>query len=223
MHLTTTIVLLTACAHIPHVDPTSRNIDQEDRSIVALYISCSEPDPFNTDMMTMPGHHGDDIVWHPGVRATGVAISERHVLTAAHNVSCPIIPSIHAVLSTGRAVRMVVTEDDTMFHSGSGPETDLARLEILTADTLDLDIPPPKLANTKTFGPYDRWCAVTLHGRACGTINSDSETMFSAVTRVGDSGAPVYDESGNLVGLVTAGSKNSTVIVPVTQNWLRGT
>src|ERR1700690_2905214 len=96
------LVLLTfSCVNLPHLEPKVRTSAGQYATVVWITSECTEEDPFNTEPGVMPGHHGPDFDW--GSRSgSGVLISDRHVLTAAHVVRCPVIPTVYIHLLDGR-------------------------------------------------------------------------------------------------------------------------
>jgi len=119
---------------------------------------------------------------------------------------------------------MVVERDDAMFGSG----TDVARLEIASADRFHLDIAPPALADDSHVG--EEYCVETLHGRLCGSRDHYHENIVLGAkgVRNGDSGSPVFNDAGRLVGLEVSSGKmtDGTVFfryVTITPYWLEGT
>jgi hypothetical protein len=199
------MLLLVGCVHLPHLDPTPRSPLEAMSTAVVIDVYCGNGDAFSTDPAD----------WVPGRRATGVAVSERHVVTAYHATSCPAIPVVHALLPSGRIVRLVVTDEDA--------EHDWSRLEMASADNFGLAVVPPVLAPS-TRGT--KACAVVMRDELwtleCGYQVSDTR-MARMSTRAGDSGAPVYDMQGGLVGVVSAGDGNDTRIAPSSFDWLQGT
>ncbi len=149
-------------------------------------------------------------------------VSERHVLTAAHTVRCPIIPTVHVTLQDGRVFPVSVERDDAMFGAGA----DIARLEISSAEHFGIGIPPPALG---TLDDADiaatTLCAAFIHGESCGSVvgRTPGEVIFHAPTHVGHSGSPVYDEFGRLDGIVTQGGGGYTKAALVGAYWLGGT
>jgi hypothetical protein len=116
------------------------------------------------------------------------------------------MPWIHVTLSDGRVFRMeVVKEDDTR-------ETGYAILETAGAyDSFDIPAPPPTIASH--YG--DVLCAVAElpnfgyqkpeFRELCGPVTGyrpGTTVVFNAPNYAGESGAPVYSEVGNLVGIV---------------------
>lgn len=220
---TALLLLLTACVHLPHIDPESRTPDQEAMTVVHLEVSCTDPNPFKTGEPGDPHALDPDIDWG-SKSGTGVIISERHVLTAAHVVQCPTIPVVIATLPDGRWQFMDVVRDDAMFGNGD----DLARLEIASADTFHIRVAPPRLVSwwnrpgpgTGMFIPLFRREPVR------GLYRGYRGIVDGATTRHGDSGAPVYDANGDLVGLVVAGPADGsyTKFFPILDDsWLAGT
>jgi hypothetical protein len=113
---------------------------------------------------------------------------------------------------------MVVTHDDVVFGSG----TDVARLEIASAEHFGLNLAPPAVGDGWPVNFPSTWCAYLLDGVQCGRAERSSE-RFVARTEPGDSGAGVYDAEGRLVGIVVEGSATRTKVVPMSTRWLEGT
>lgn len=183
-----------ACVHVPRVAPAMRTEAERSLTTVRIESSC--------------GGFVDDGE-HVG---TGVIISERHVLTAAHVVACSAIPVVHVTYRRDGEIkrqRMVVTREDT--------DRDVARLEIASADRFRVNVAPPVV---RAPDPGERVCAELprLMGidAACGSIVSDWTVARTMKTRPGDSGAPIFDATGTLVGLVSA-SGVSTANRPYTR------
>ncbi len=186
------VILLVAC-RLPHVDPELRPGWAQRTTDVRVTSSCDEY-----------GNSGT---------SSGVIISERHVLTAAHAVGCSTIPTVRVHLSTGRTLRVVVERDDILFGGGD----DVARLEIASAERFGLThIPPPVLD--------------TLHGgetvclpNGCGRLWPYDPEMIQVGSFPGDSGTAVYNVEGALIGLVVRSDGVWTRIQPLTPYWLEGT
>lgn len=185
---------LSACVHLPRVAPAPRTEAERTLTTVRIESSCGG---FVDD--------GDHV-------GTGVIISERHVLTAAHVVACSSIPVVHVTYRQNgktKRQRMVVTREDS--------DRDVARLELASADRFRLNVAPPVV---RTPDPGQRVCAELprLMGidASCGSIVSDWSVARKMSTRPGDSGAPIFDDTGTLVGLVSA-SGISTANHPYTR------
>jgi hypothetical protein len=210
------LLCLAGCSLFPlhHVDPAPRAAGAQDGTIVRVDVDCVTEAPFKTGEPDDPHQFDSDIEWYPHRVATGVVVSERHVLTVAHAVRCPDIPTAVITLPNGKQWLVEVTIDAQMFGDG----TDLARLELIgDADRFGLGVAPPRLARIG-----DRACVLTRRGRACGDLHGP---YVDAPTYKGDSGSPVYDMGGDLIGLVTSGDDAHTVtrFVRVTPWWLKGT
>lgn len=211
------LLTLAACA-LPHVDPKTRMPEAERLATVRVDVDCSEPAPFKTGEPGDPHQFDPDIVWIPHRVATGVVISERHVLTAAHAVFCPTIPTAVVTFADGEQFLMEVERDDAVFGSG----TDVARLRMATDGRFHRNIPPPELGSTLEGGYV---VAATLHGLMPGTFANYKRHLDGMTTHHGDSGAGVYTMSGQLIGIVVAGADDGsyTKYEPVGMYWLEGT
>lgn len=190
------IALLVAC-RLPHVDPLPRAPDAAEATLVQVDVICQ-----------------DDWGEWPGAYGTGVIISERHVLTAAHVVECPLLPDVRVTLPGGRKVRMVVDRDDRMFGSGR----DLARLEIYSAERFGLGIAPPALAPLTWEGPVYMQRPVS---RVYGTLVRS--TLLDVWAWPGESGSPVYTEDGLLTGILVRAGSGYAEIQRISPYWLEGT
>ncbi len=192
-------LVASSCVRLSHVPPEPRSKLDRLSAVVDVRVSC-----------------GDGILGGTR-RGTGVVISERHVLTAAHVVACHTIPTVRVEFSDGHRDRMVVTRE-----SESG---DVARLELVHAGRIGLNIAPPTLG----YGAYgDRSCVSLARPfplERCGNYMGQGVVMVG--TDPGDSGAPVYDDAtGDLSGLVYGSAEDGsdfTKFVPVTSEWLSGT
>jgi hypothetical protein len=201
---------LAACA-LPHVDPLPRSIDNEAATVARVNTTCETGAPYLDE----------NIEWYPPRIGTGVVISERHVLTAAHVVNCPDFPGVIITLPGGKWQFMNEQRNDSMFGSGA----DVSRLVISSADHFHLNIAPPKLGYDAYGSTY---CAVTRHGRECGTRDYPKTVIRGMHTIPGDSGAPVYTTQGELAGIVSSGGNYTdgeffTRIVEIDPSWLEGT
>jgi len=133
-------------------------------------------------------------------------------------VECPVIPIMRVTLSDGRVFKAVVERDEGMFGDG----TDLARLELLSADRFGMNIPPPELGPPAPASPV----LVKFHKapvEASYTGRIGTEFSCAAASFPGDSGSGVYDEKGRLIGILTRGSEHITGYVAVDASWLAGT
>lgn len=212
---TALVSLVLAGCRLPHVDPVPRPPGVAEDAVVALTVGCE----FDVEDVWMSA------MMDTSMRATGVIISERHVLTAAHAVRCPNIPIVHVALADGRRLRTVVERDDAMFGGG----TDVARLEIASALNFDLNIPPPALRFNVGSGESETVCAAVIRARGvtwtCGTYTAPSNKVYGMHVDFGDSGAGVYDIYGQLVGIVVrkAVDDSFAVVQPIGPYWLEGT
>jgi len=196
-------MFLAACVNLPHVAPKLRTTQSDLTStVVRLSITCTEQSPFSL---------AEDIEWIKPRGGMGVIVSERDVLTALHVVSCPTLPSIKAYLPNGHWQMMVVTREDS--------KNDLARLEIASADRFHLNVAPP------VIGLPNLGIDVCTPLGSCGSIlHATTNTVdVSLVSHPGDSGSPVYDTTGALIGLVSKGNGTVTVLSRLNKSWLSGT
>lgn len=194
-------LVVAACVHVPRVAPEARWGLDRTRGTVQIDVSCGTSDRTSS--------------------GTGVMVSERHVLTAAHVVDCADIPTVRVTYlgqSGPRTIRMVVTREDA--------DADIARLEIASAESFQLGIKPPLL---RAADPGNEVCAeLALAGhpsRSCGTIVSEWTVAANMQTQQGDSGAPVFCDRGTLVGLViTSGVSDRgrpySRITPIDDSWI---
>ncbi len=219
--LTTALLVLAACipfwgscARLQHVDPRPRPSEVAARSTVKLEISCAD----------------EDTTWIPTRTATGVVVSERDVLTAAHAVRCPVLPRIRATFRDGRWFRLLVVRDEGMFGDGR----DIARLTLATDEFFDLGVAPPRLGRGVPGSMATVW---TWRGPVVGEFLLLKNTIRHDVpgTESGDSGSGIYNEHGELTGIVITNGTGTvsapggntehdiTGLAPVDASWLEGT
>lgn len=214
------LVFLASCVHLPHVDPKTRTNTVATYATVRVDSDCGNFPDFPRLFPEDPQLGFDPV---ESSHATGVIISERHVITAAHVVRCGAIPNVwvtyRAANGKVRKLKMSVTEDDAMFGEGK----DIARLEISSAENFEVHLAPPSLGDGwPTSEDQPVWCAFTLGGRRCGEGTKMNNT-FETKTHPGDSGSGVYDAAGRLVGIVVRSAGAVTHIEPVEARWLKGT
>lgn len=133
-----------------------------------------------------------------GAYGSGVMISERDAITAAHVVRCEGRLRLHTITVDGRRIAAEVVSTDV--------DHDLATIRLLSP--AHLGISPPVLAH-----PSGVLCvspAYPARTPACGAATANyydgtsaGEIHFGAVVRPGNSGGGVYDEEGRLVGIAT--------------------
>ena len=140
--------------------------------------------------------------------ASGVFVSDRHVLTNAHAVTCTRgekdkdigwITSMEVVLLDGSKHPATI---DVLL-----PSRDLARVTL--SIKLESDIRPPGIGTSPVIG--DRICfatAVPRYSYKCATVEPSSKMDRIQLSGIqpehGNSGASASDSSGRLIGLVRA-------------------
>lgn len=194
MKLISLLLVLVGCVRLAHVEPQPRYYYDALETVVKVDSYCAGK------------YHG----------GTGVVISERHVLTAAHITECHDIPNVHVTLHNGDRHRVYVTREDE--------RKDIARLELAHAGSFGLNIAPPLLA-PPVYDPNVRPDFVQLYRYNVlpETVERISPTLLVFRVRQGDSGSPIYD-NGLLVGLVVSDLDGvATRITLVTETWLQGT
>lgn len=174
------VVLISACS-LPYVKPQPRTPEVAQRAVARLDIRCES----------------DGQVYREPAFATGVVISERHILTAGHAVVCPVLPKIKATFYDGHWERMYVERDEFSYGDGR----DIARLKLHSNSGFNLNIPPPTLHE---FGNGPAIAAVANRRPEAWYPMSDAPPTVipNMITRAGDSGAGVYVR-GKLLGIVT--------------------
>jgi hypothetical protein len=208
-------LVLTACIHLPHIDPAPREHVDALLTAVELDVWCGD-------------------IASGGRSGSGVIISERHVLTAYHLVKCAEIPTVkaHYTNASGEhTLTLVVTRED--------PDADIARLEIFSAEHFRAEIAPPALGDAVSNEMACAYPSGTQHYQAvCGVVSSDATLVRGMATVHGDSGAGVYasglslddggqytGKGGKLIGIVVRAADDGsyTRIAPVDASWLEGT
>lgn len=195
------MIVLSACVPKETRTDTARGETEQKSTVVVVQNSCSTVDPFDTLLYSGNTNPSPRVINWGGGTGTGVIIDNRHVATAAHVVGCVTIPYIKVTMPDGtwRGMNVISANDDS----------DLAILEIDSADTFPGPQPPE-------YGPRpevgDHVCSVTAypkHAEYCGDVTrvrespvgNDIEASFTVLP--GNSGSPVYDVEGRLVGIVT--------------------
>ena len=178
------------CVPYSRLPGTVRTHLQQLDTVVKVESLCITDDPFtNGGVFKASGGTG-----------SGVILDARHVLTAAHVVDCSYLPDVHVITASGKRMRAVVTREND--------QTDLALLELASADTFG-DIAPPVIGPRPIVG--DSICklqAVPTRGGDCGpvtdlTAEPGNDVQHGARVEHGNSGGPVYDAEGRLVGITT--------------------
>jgi S1-C subfamily serine protease len=186
--------LCVACASNAHDPGIPRAREAQGLSTVRVDAMCIVLDPFSDgDTPKIP----DSIAFGSGM-ATGVIVSNRHILTANHAVACPEIPYVTVVFPDGHRRRTMVIREDV--------KLDLALLEVQSADPIPGAYPP----TIGSVQPGDPVCSVTAAptwGWNCGTVDKfydrskKGDIGFRAHIAPGNSGSGLYDIEGRLVGI----------------------
>lgn len=170
------LLFLVSCATLPNLAPDARTSSEQMKSLVYLESACA--DEYET--------------WHTHKFGMGVSVNDRYVVTAAHVVTCPELPYVHATFTNGKTTRLVVVKDDVLFGSGK----DIALLEERSAQNFGFGLGPVIVAPDYT-GPV---IVFTRNGNNEGTLYGN---FVNVGLLPGDSGSPVWTPDGRLVGIVT--------------------
>lgn len=194
------LLTFAACVRVAPVAPELRNADARTVSVVRIDAYCGK--------------------WSSR-SGSGVIVSQRHVLTAAHLVGCADLPRVNVTFLDARGeerrLRMVVTAEDA--------DTDIAKLEIASAEQFGIALDPPVV---RAPNPGEHACANLAHADAiaCGTVASTWTAVRRMETDAVDAGAPVYCDRGTLVGIVvgrgSGGGERYAWIAPIEKRWLAG-
>jgi S1-C subfamily serine protease len=186
------LALLAACVPPPSAAPARlRAPADRGAQTVEVQAMCVPDDPFESGVPQISGGRG-----------SGVLIDGRYVLTAHHVIDCSYMGDVHVITETGDRRRAVVDVDL--------PEDDVSRLVLMEAGPGFGPVAPPAYRPTPAT-PGERVCAshaVPERGETCGevVITTDErgeDVVVTAPIEHGNSGGPVYDDSGHLVGLTT--------------------
>lgn len=177
-----------ACSALPPVPAAPRPLDAREATSVRIDVLCEAGDPFDPDNV---------IPWVAPKGGSGVLISPRRVITAAHVISCPTLPGVIVTLANGdRRSGVVVAEDG---------EADVAMIEAAAAN----DFAPVAPAIIGPPPPVESVVCATHSlpdkGTDCGPVEESGPegTAYRAHVRHGNSGGGVYDEEGRLIGVVS--------------------
>lgn len=162
--IATILALVASCASYPRMAPSAWSTYEQTANVVRVSTRCG---------------------W-----STGVAITERHVVTAAHAVNCAMtLDQAFEDAGTGAASDISIEFPDHDFFHAYVVKTlpgDVAVLEVFQVLNFDRNIVPPVISN--------EWWTVEP----------------KRYTRPGDSGAPIYGKDGSLVGIVTTALECTT-------------
>lgn len=179
---------------MPNIPATTRSHLWQETAIVEVQVSCTEHDPFATD--DSPNNF-NDIVWSEK-SGSGVILDERHVLTANHVTSCPVIPEVRLGLANG-TVRQAMVEKESY-------DKDVSELVLASTDNFGFGIAPPSIVPSPAIGePLCLASSLPTRGWSCGNIEEikDGRVRFGAISKHGNSGSAVYDVEGHLIGIMT--------------------
>lgn len=131
---------------------------------------------------------------------SGVIVDDYHVLTVNHVTDCSdgaTLGGLYIRLYDGRVVGMKIAKSDKV--------ADLALLERVNGDKIGIHVTPPVI-NMVT--KHDIVCATTSFpdkAWSCGTVKDVTQDTVEISQNVehGNSGSPMYNIQGNLVGIVT--------------------
>lgn len=181
--VTLVAMALAGCAPAPRPEALRGPKGQAD-TVVRVEVFCLVTDPYVTDRVITTGGTG-----------SGVLVAPDRVVTAAHVTECDYLADIHVTTSDNRRFPVRVDRFDRA--------ADLVSLRVSSAvDT----IIAPQIASPPRQGS-EVWLryAVPERGSTSGIVlGADGDRVaHTALTRHGNSGGPVYDAEGHLVGIVT--------------------
>jgi hypothetical protein len=199
------VCALAVCCSFARIPGRPRPRAVQASTAVSVEVLCVDADPFVTsaDPFQIYGGHG-----------SGVIVDARHVLTAFHVARCPYLPDVHVVTADGRRYHVLVRRE--------WRREDVALLEIADASSFG-PIAPPVIASPATRASICASPSYPMRMWSCGAVDelrdalTDEDLPKMPGTRYGDvsvamlvvpgnSGAPVYDEVGRLVGLAVEGN-----------------
>jgi S1-C subfamily serine protease len=197
------------------MEPALRSPVAQHRAAVLVQVSCSMVDIFEAQK-EFPNPVLTTIEWRPPSAASGVMISDDNVLTSAHVVECPDIPTIWVTLSNGTRHRMDAIRIDR--------KADVAMLRTHVNWPFWHGVAPPILGAFEYTADGAISCAEVVRphrARNCG--ESVTPSSFTFTGGPGNSGAGVYDPDGRLIGIVAgpAHTHAGTRISTIPEGWLK--
>lgn len=182
------LVVLAGCLdHAPAGPTLPRDALQQEADTVVVDVLCA----WGEGVALQTEYHG----------GSGFVVGPRHVMTAAHLVTCPAPPQVRVFFGDGTSLRFVAVRYDN--------GTDLALLELVSAGVLPGSRTRPVVGVPVVGEPL---CVVTGRPRRgehhCGTVeqvleHGDDNVVHSARSEFGNSGSACYDLQGRVIGVAT--------------------
>jgi S1-C subfamily serine protease len=199
--LTALVIALLATCSCAALKPHYPTLPGEVRALQTQFMTTVAVD---VDCLDVAGYHGG--------RGSATILDARHVLTAYHVVACGDIPEVKIALADGRTFKVVVKHENV--------KLDFAVLELASADLMG-SYAPPRFGHVPD--PGDVVCASAAVPRRewnCGPVGDVNGALakqylrayglprtlfgdvgFSAFIQPGNSGGPIYNEFGEIVGI----------------------